>query len=147
LLVIGAVLAALIALRVVAAAIWPTINDVTTGATPEYPDLQPQQFAKPADQVFAAALATAREMEFEITSQSPEKGEIQAVATTKVFRFKDDVSISVTRKGAATAVYVRSHSRIGKGDLGANARRIREFQARLAEKVQSLSSAPAPSSK
>jgi uncharacterized protein (DUF1499 family) len=135
LIVIGAIVGALIALRLVAAAIWPTINDVATGATPEYADLQPQRFEKPADRVFAAALATAREMDFEIAAQSPEKGEIQAVATTRVFRFKDDVTITLGRDGKVVTVNVRSRSRIGKGDLGANARRIRDFQARLAQKI------------
>ncbi len=128
----GAIFGALIVLRVGLAFVWPTINDVSTGATAEYPDLQPQRFAKPADQVFAAALATAREMELEIVSQSPEQGVIQAVATTRVWRFKDDVTITVARDGQ---VSVRSKSRIGKGDLGTNARRIREFQAGLARRL------------
>jgi uncharacterized protein (DUF1499 family) len=129
--VVGALVGALIVLRVVAAAIWPTINDVRTGATPEYPQLQPQRFAKPADQVFAAALATAREMGLEVTSAG--NGEIRAVATTRILRFKDDVTITV---GADGTVNVHSRSRIGKGDLGANARRIRHFQMRLAEKLK-----------
>jgi uncharacterized protein (DUF1499 family) len=128
----GAIVGALVVLRIGLAFVWPTINDVRTGATAEYPDLQPQRFSKPFDQVFAAALATAREMEFEITSQSAEKGEIQAVATTRVFRFKDDVTITVGRDGL---VNVHSRSRIGKGDLGANARRIRDFQAGLARRL------------
>jgi uncharacterized protein (DUF1499 family) len=123
-------------LRVTAAFIWPTLNDVRTGATPEYPELQPQRFAQPFDQVFAAAAATAREMELEITAQSPEKGELQAIATTRIMRFKDDVTISLARDGQAVTVNMRSKSRIGKGDLGANARRIRDFQARLAEKLK-----------
>ena len=137
LVVAGAIVAVLIGLRVVAALIWPTINDVTTGATPEYPDLQTQRFAKTADQVFAAALATAKEMGLDITAQSSGKGEIQAVATTKVLRFKDDVVISIRSEGTLTAVNIRSHSRIGKGDLGANARRIREFQTRLTARLAS----------
>jgi uncharacterized protein (DUF1499 family) len=123
-------------LRVTAAFIWPTLNDVRTGATPEYPELQPQRFAQPFDQVFAAAAATAREMELEITAQSPEKGELQAIATTRIMRFKDDVTISLARDGQAVTVNMRSKSRIGKGDLGANARRIRDFQARLAGKLK-----------
>jgi uncharacterized protein (DUF1499 family) len=123
-------------LRVTAAFIWPTLNDVRTGATPEYPELQPQRFAQPFEQVFAAAAATAREMELEITAQSPEKGELQAIATTRIMRFKDDVTISLARDGQAVTVNMRSKSRIGKGDLGANARRIRDFQARLAEKLK-----------
>jgi uncharacterized protein (DUF1499 family) len=122
-------------LRVTATFLWPTINDVRTGVTAEYPELQPQRFAKPFDQVFAAAAATAREMALEVTAQSPEKGEIQAVATTRILRFKDDVTISLARDGQAVTVNIRSKSRIGKGDLGANARRIRDFQARLTEKL------------
>jgi uncharacterized protein (DUF1499 family) len=132
LIVAGAIVGALIALRVAAAFVWPTINDVRTGATPEYPDIQPQRFSRPAEQVYAAALATAREMGLEITMQSPERGEIKAVATTPVFRFKDDVTIAVGRNGV---VNVRSQSRVGKGDLGTNARRIREFQGRLASRL------------
>ena len=131
LLGIGALVGALILLRVVAALIWPTINDVTTGATPEYPELQTQRFARAPIEVFDAALATAREMELEITSHSTEKGEIHAVATTRLLRFKDDVTINIGREGQVATVKVRSRSRIGKGDLGANARRIRDFQAAL----------------
>jgi uncharacterized protein (DUF1499 family) len=41
----------------------------------------------------------------------------------------------IRREGDATSVNLRSHSRIGKGDLGANARRIRDFQARLAARL------------
>ena len=132
LVVAGAIVGALIVLRIGLAFVWPTLNDVRTGATPEYPDIQPQRFSKPADQIFAAALATAREMGLEITAQSPEKGEIQAVATTRVFRFKDDVTITVGRDGQ---VNVHSRSRIGKGDLGTNARRIRDFQASLGKRL------------
>jgi uncharacterized protein (DUF1499 family) len=132
LIVAGAIVGALIVLRVGLAFLWPTINDVSTGGTPEYPDIQPQRFAKPADQIFAAALATAREMDLEITAQSPDKGEIQAIATTRIWRFKDDVTISVGRDGV---VHMRSKSRIGKGDLGTNARRIRELQAGLARRL------------
>jgi uncharacterized protein (DUF1499 family) len=119
----------------VAAFVWPTINDVKTGATPEYADLLPQRFNQPYDDVYAASLAAARAMEWEVTEENREQGQILAVATTRIFRFKDDVTVTVSREGAAAVVNVRSHSRIGKGDLGANARRIRLFQAELAERV------------
>ena len=131
----GAVLAVLIVLRVGAALIWPTINDVRTGATPEYPELQPQRFKQPYERVFGAALATAQAAGWEVTAQDPGKGEIRAVATTPVFRFKDDVAITVAREKDEVLVNVRSHSRIGKGDLGANARRISQFQVEFAKKL------------
>ena len=118
-----------------AAVIWPTINDVKTGETPEYADLRPQQFKQPYERVFDAALTTAQALEWEVTARDRDQGEIRAVATTRVFRFKDDVTITIGREGESVAVNVRSHSRIGKGDLGTNARRIRQFQAELARRV------------
>lgn len=132
LLAAGVLIGTLAVLRIAAALVWPTINDVRTGATAEYPELRAQRFEQPYERVFAVALATAMNMELEVTSQSAERGTIVAVATTPVFRFKDDVTIEVERDGRGTVVNVRSRSRIGRGDFGANARRIRAFQAALA---------------
>ena len=133
--VLGRMLLVLVALRLVAAAVWPTINDVRTGGTPEYADLQPQKFTWPPEQVFAAALESAKGLGWEVTGQDSARGEIQAVATTRIFRFKDDVTVNVNRDGDATVVNVHSRSRIGKGDLGANARRIRTFQNDLEKRL------------
>ncbi len=115
--------------------IWPRINDVKTGATPEYADLQPQRFNQPLEKVFAAALEVSQTQGWEIRETKPEQGIIEAVATTRLFKFKDDVTITVSNEGSSTVVNVRSKSRIGKGDMGANARRIRTFQAELAKKL------------
>lgn len=115
--------------------IWPRINDVSTGATPQYPDVQPQRFNQTSEQVFNAALATARQMNWEIRESAPAAGTIEAVATTRLFRFKDDVTVTITREAEQTVVHVRSRSRVGKGDLGTNARRIRAFQAELARRL------------
>ncbi len=131
----GLLLAIIIGLLVVAAVIWPTINDVKTGETPEYADLRPQQFKQPYERVFDAVLTTAQALGWEVTARDREQGEIHAVATTRVFRFKDDVTITIGREGEGVVVNVRSHSRIGKGDLGTNARRIRQFQAELAKRI------------
>jgi uncharacterized protein (DUF1499 family) len=115
--------------------IWPLINDVSTGSTPQYPDLQPQRFDHPPEKVFDVALETSRGMGWEILETDRARGVIEAVATTRLLRFKDDVTITLTREGQTTVVNVRSHSRAGKGDLGANARRIRSFQAELAKRL------------
>jgi len=115
--------------------VWPRINDVKTGATREYPDIQPQRFNQPFDKVFDAALAGAQAMGWEIRETNREQGIIEAIATTWLFRFKDDVTLTVSREGGATVINVRSKSRLGKGDLGTNARRIRAFQAELAKRL------------
>ncbi|HKQ73707.1 MAG TPA: DUF1499 domain-containing protein, partial [Blastocatellia bacterium] len=64
-----------------------------------------------------------------------QQGIIEAIATIRFFKFKDDVTLMITREGDATVVNVRSKSRVGKGDLGTNARRIRAFQAELAKRL------------
>jgi uncharacterized protein (DUF1499 family) len=131
----GIVLAVLIVLRVGVAAVWPTINDVRTGATPEYADIQPQRFRQPVERVFAAALLTAQGTGWEVTAVDRNKGEIRAVATTAVFRFKDDITITIAGESEGALVNVRSRSRIGLGDFGTNARRILRFQADLAKRL------------
>jgi len=113
----------------------PMINDVTTGQTPEYPDLQPQRFDADFDTVFKAAVDTLTSMGIEIKSKDSATGSIQAVATTRIFRFKDDVTITLTRDGGATMVNIRSASRVGKSDLGMNAKRIRRIQASLGDRL------------
>lgn len=122
--------------------IWPRINDIKTGQTPQYADLQPQHFNQPPDKVYDAALAVVRAMNLEIREEKRDPsgtgGVIEAVATTRLFKFKDDVTVTITREGAATVVNLRSKSRVGKGDLGTNARRIRAFQAELAKRLSAM---------
>lgn len=108
---------------------WPVINDVRTGETPEYPDIQPQYLSGPPEQVYEAALNVARGFGWEILVKDPAKGRIEAVATTRLMRFKDDISIRVQAAGEGSSrVDMHSRSRVGRGDLGTNARRIRAFQ-------------------
>jgi uncharacterized protein (DUF1499 family) len=132
---IGYVLVFVIVARIAAAFVWPTINDVTTGETPEYADLQPQRIDAPPARVFDAALASAQALGWDVAATDRDAGRIEAVATTRVFRFKDDVTITVAPEGSGSVVNIRSHSRVGKGDLGTNARRIRRFQADLGRRV------------
>ena len=133
----GIVLAVLIGVRIAAGCFVPTlnINAVTPGITAEYPDLQPQTFGQSYEQVFDAAAAVGRELGWEATQEDRATGVIQAVATTRLVRFKDDVTVTITRAGERTQVSIRSHSRVGKGDLGANAKRIRLFQAALGKRL------------
>jgi uncharacterized protein (DUF1499 family) len=68
---------------------------------------------------------------FVAAGSGPGGAEIQAVATTRVFKFKDDLTIRIRRQGSRTRVSVRSHSRSLAWDFGQNARNIREFQTAL----------------
>ncbi|MBI5775950.1 MAG: DUF1499 domain-containing protein [Nitrospirae bacterium] len=108
--------------------IWPAINIVETGNTPEYPDLLPRQYSAPKSRVFDAALhAVGRMPRWTLVSSRPEQGEIRAEATTRLFRFVDDVTIHCAEQNGVTVVNVRSASRVGRSDFGQNARNIRAF--------------------
>ena len=96
-----------------------------------YPDLGPVTLPAPPDRVFTAVEAAARGRGWEIVAVVPAEGRLEATATTPWFGFKDDVVVRVTPAGTGSRVDVRSKSRVGRSDLGANAKRIRAFLAEL----------------
>lgn len=113
---------------------WPRINDVETGRTPEYGDLGVQRFTATEERVTRAARAAVTGLpgwELIGSGRGPAGAEVQAVARTRVLRFKDDVTVRIRRRDDLTEVSVRSRSRVGKADFGQNARNIRAFQAEL----------------
>ena len=99
-----------------------------------YPDLGPAMLpVAPAD-AFAQALAVVREMGWELLADDADALRIEATDRTFWFGFADDVVVRVAPDGdTGSRVDVRSLSRVGGGDLGVNARRVRELVAALAE--------------
>ena len=95
-----------------------------------YPDLAPIRFAGTPEAAFAAALAAAQELGWELVRQDAEEGTFEATATSAIFRFVDDVAVRVRPDPAGARIDVRSKSRDGQGDLGTNAARIRAFRDR-----------------
>jgi len=96
-----------------------------------YPDLAPAELPLPPDQAMDRAVAAARELGWEIVAAVPAEGRLEATATTAWWAFKDDVVVRVTPAAGGSRVDVRSVSRVGRSDLGANAARIRAFLAAL----------------
>lgn len=96
-------------------------------------DLRPVRLAMRPPEAFALAKQVAAQMpNWTITSEDPASGTIEAVSTTRLFGFQDDVAIRVRDGGDVSIVDMRSKSRDGKGDLGTNAERIRRYVATLA---------------
>ncbi len=96
-----------------------------------YPDLQTLRVALAPDAAHAAALAAIESLGWQLTESSPADGRIEARDVSAVFRFVDDVAIRIRPDGSGSAIDLRSKSRDGRGDLGANAARIREFREAL----------------
>jgi uncharacterized protein (DUF1499 family) len=97
-------------------------------------DLAPLRLPLPPDRAFANALGVASSMGWEVTAKDPADGRIEAVATTRLFGFHDDIAIRVRPDGDGSVVDMRSKSRDGKGDLGTNAARIRAFTTALRDR-------------
>lgn len=109
---------------------WPP--DFTALVRAGYPELQTLLTERPRAEVITAAEAVAKALGLEVYDVDWESGRIAAVATSRLFRFRDDVVVRVrTAPGGEVAVDVRSRSRVGKGDLGANAQRITAFLSAL----------------
>jgi uncharacterized protein (DUF1499 family) len=98
-----------------------------------YPDIQPLALTQPAPRTFQMAQQVARDMGWDIVAVAPSEGRIEATATTWYFGFKDDVVIRVGPESTGSRVDVRSESRVGVGDAGTNARRVRAYLAKLRE--------------
>ncbi len=92
-----------------------------------YPDIKTLHSKQPIEQVFDRALATAQKLGWEVYHKNLNTGVIEAVDTTAIMSFKDDVVIRLRTNAQGTLVDLRSISRVGRGDIGANAKRIREF--------------------
>jgi uncharacterized protein (DUF1499 family) len=102
-------------------------DEVASQQSVAYPDIQPLDLSLAADLAFERALQTARELGWEIVSAEPAAGRIEATATTFWFGFKDDVVIRIAPAGGGSRLDIRSKSRVGRSDVGANAERIRNF--------------------
>ncbi len=96
-----------------------------------YADLAPLDLGVPPAEAFPRALAAARAMGWEIVAERPTEGRIEATATTAWFGFKDDIVIRIVPGVAGSRIDVRSKSRVGRSDVGANAARIRDYLAKL----------------
>lgn len=101
-----------------------------------YADLAPLRFTSAVGPVFAAVVEVARQSGWEVAADVPGEGRLEATATTPWFGFKDDVVVRVVPDGGGTKVDVRSASRVGRSDLGVNARRIRVFSDALRKAVR-----------
>ena len=96
-----------------------------------YPELVTLVLGHPSDQVVDWAHDVAQELGWEIVAVDREAGRVEATATTLWFGFKDDVVVRVRPGQTGVRVDVRSVSRVGGGDLGANAARVQAFLERL----------------
>jgi hypothetical protein len=96
-----------------------------------YPDLVSLATRAPAEKVFEAAKAAIASMGMQLVDADLAQGRIEANQTSLLYGFTDDMVVRIATGANGTKVDVRSKSRVGRSDLGQNAKRIRTFLQKL----------------
>ena len=102
-------------------------HSVAAAQAAQYPEIKPIHSSLSKEAAFARALEVANDMGWDIIAQDASTGIFEAVASTRFFNFKDDIVVRVTDSDAGSIIDIRSHSRVGRSDLGKNADRINSF--------------------
>ena len=92
-----------------------------------YPDIKPVLSPHPPAAAFAEAVKTAQRLHWRLIDADPAAGRLEASESTRIFGFTDDIAVRIRPRGAGSRIDIRSVSRVGVGDFGANAYRVRRF--------------------
>ena len=111
-----------------------TFNQAEINRSADLPELESPRFQQPPDQLFNKLIEIVDVLGWEALQIDHKKNIIQAVVTTPVWRFKDDMTISVIPEGDGSYIYAHSRSRKGTGDLAANSHHLQQ----LLEKLQMI---------
>jgi hypothetical protein len=95
-----------------------------------YGDLRTLRLPAGVAETTDRAASLARSRGWEIARVDRSAGIVEATATSRFFRFKDDVVVRIRpdpQRSGSSIVDIRSISRVGGSDVGVNAKRIRGF--------------------
>jgi hypothetical protein len=106
-----------------------TTNVAETRPGHDFPELRSPLVPLNAEQTRAAVLGAMRSLGWEQIREA--ESEIGAVVVTPFFRFRDDVIVQLVETAEGIRLDARSASRVGKGDLAANAGHLRELFAEV----------------
>ena len=96
-----------------------------------YSDIEPDLTNSSPQEAYDAALKVITKRKWHIVDArppqpaAPREGRIEAVARTPILGFRDDIVVRVRATTDGARIDVRSASRYGRHDLGANAARVR----------------------
>ncbi len=118
-----------------AAPLHPELPENAEAIAAAYPDLGGRSYRAAPEQVVDAVETLMRMRGWEPIARfgRPDEGgmQVEGVATTLLLRFEMDVAARIADDGDSTFVDLRSASRFGQHDMGANAELVRRFLADL----------------
>jgi uncharacterized protein (DUF1499 family) len=114
-----------------------------------YSDIEPDLTTATPQEAYDAVLKVVGKRKWHVVdarppqATAPRDGLVEAIARTPILGFRDDVVVRVRATQEGARIDVRSASRYGRHDLGANAARVRS----LVEDIDDVLAAPAPDNK
>ena len=118
--------------------VYLTTNRAEIRSDSLYPELRPRDYPLSPQQLYAAARATLDELGWPLLAEDSSSLRLHAVVATRLWKFKDDVELTVEPVSAGSRLLMTSQSRVGRGDLGANTRHILDFSAALERRLAEL---------
>ncbi|MFT6408847.1 MAG: hypothetical protein ACJAQ6_002269 [Arenicella sp.] len=107
------------------------VADLASVQTEAYPKVKTLITDLSVSEAHARAKSVLESMGLELVNSDQSNGILEATETTTLWGFKDDLVVRIAESNGKTAVDLRSVSRIGMSDLGANAKRIEKFLAKF----------------
>lgn len=116
--------------------IYFTTHIAETQENHPFPELRLRTFDVSPDLLLAFSVQAIDRLGWQLSSQQTDPYILTAVATTRLWQFKDDITLRVYAAPEGRSIlYVKSESRIGKGDLGANLRRVINLTEEITHQV------------
>jgi uncharacterized protein (DUF1499 family) len=114
-----------------------------------YPDIEPLLVSVPPLEAYDAALAVITKRKWRIVDVRPpqtgrREGRIEAVARTPLMGFRDDIVVRVRAAEDGARIDMRSASRYGVHDFGANASRLRSLSSDIDDLAGAEKAKPKP---
>lgn len=113
-------------------AIYSMRNTAETKPKHVLPELRPQYYAATQGALYQHVHDAILFLGWRIDSFDPATRQVHAVVTTPLLRFKDDFHVTVNPDSSLT---IRSSSRVGRADYGANLGHVLEFERVLRQRV------------
>lgn len=112
--------------------VYLTRNTVEVSGDALLPEHRPRAWPAPPAELLPRVVEAVTRLGWSELAVDGGAGTVTAVVTTPLLRFKDDVVVRVEPAGdGASTLYVRSRSRVGRGDLGANTRHLLDLYEAL----------------